>query len=924
MATSRDTFESVIYVNNEQAQDATEKLRQKLEKLNKEYEALNNAEEKDIKLILKKKKQIDDTTRSLESITEGTENYKKALDNLSEHSMEKLVKMQRLIESELKKTKPDTEEWKKLADEHARVTERLNSLRTAYKHVGTEQTGLAAKLNKIQGLWVVGTGILGKVATALRGIAKVTKEVINASQTMGDKWNNAMSAMKTTTEAFFMALSSGNWDAFNGGLREAIKNAHRLAEDLDTIGSYQISEGVMQSKYLADYSEQRATALDTDASPEERRKALEQMENDMEHYSAFVKSKGEEVFKTLQDSFEAWKGLTFDSEEEFESFFVRLYEYTNIGKDEAVENLKSLYQEFDDIRNRYYVAEGNSNNAAYLKQLSQQMKDAETSFFNAYNSSTKETQALYKAWELNDKKLKDLSDWFKQYADSVRLVSQYKIQTERTSNRVNKQLSGEDDDETAARKREQAAEAAYQAQLKRLEKERYATQQHYAEMYMKGEIDKKAYDAQMIVLEDAYLAEKLALNQRFGKDTDAISQTILDRQIKRYEEAKKTIKALVDDEANFDPNWEMKEPDDDEKEEERERREREFRERMEREEERRRAPLVQKAEEIRASIQETSLRSEYETEMMWVEKLHEKKMLSEEEYEAAKLKLRIDYAGKAAQKTNEILGAAADLSAAIQSAETANLEAEYQARLTAAGDNAEKREQIEAEYEAKKLELEKKYADISMAINIAQTIANGAAGVVKALADPGGVAGTILAATIGATTAAQIATIIAQRNAIKSQTVSMPTSSAAGDFSTETSGGNIGSRVVTGYARGGYTEDHTTLTTVGERGTEWIAPHWMVKQNPITFANLESYRRAGSHGRSGSVARGFADGGYTPGAEGGENGFSAQLAAILSANTDASNRLASLIEKGVHAYVVLSELNQAQDKQNRFNEKTSR
>ena len=213
-----------------------------------------------------------------------------------------------------------------------------------------------------------------------------------------------------------------------------------------------------------------------------------------------------------------------------------------------------------------------------------------------------------------------------------------------------------------------------------------------------------------------------------------------------------------------------------------------------------------------------------------------------------------------------------------------------------------------------------------MVINIAKAIAAGALAVMQAFAQLGPIGGAVAAALVGATTAAEVATIIAQRNAIKSQTVSMPTSSAsaAGDFSTETSGGNIGSRVVTGYARGGYTEDHTTLTTVGERGTEWIAPHWMVKQNPITFANLESYRRAGSHGRSGSVARGFADGGYTPDAEGGENGFSAQLAATLSANTDASNRLASLIEKGLHAYVLLSEIQQAQDRQNRFNYKTSR
>lgn len=911
MATSRDTFESVIYVNNEQAQDAIAAMTKELKENEKAYEKLLNTEGATKKELKAAEKAWKDSKQSLENVKQGVDNYRKALDNLNEQSIGKLVKMQRLLESELKKTKPDTKEWKELADQYQKVTKRISSLKTAYKEVGEKQSGLLATFNKLQGAWVVGIGVIGKVGAALKGVAKLTKEVINSSQTTGDAWNNAMSAMKTSTEAFFMALSSGNWDAFNGGLREAIKNAHRLAEDLDTIGSYQISEGVMQSKYLADYSEQRATALDTDASPEERRKALEQMENDMEHYSAFVKSKGEEVFKTLQDSFEAWKGLTFDSEEEFESFFVRLYEYTNIGKDEAVENLKSLYQEFDDIRNRYYVAEGNSNNAAYLKQLSQQMKDAETSFFNAYNSSTKETQALYKAWELNDKKLKDLSDWFKQYADSVRLVSQYKIQTERTSNRVNKQLSGEDDDETAARKREQAAEAAYQAQLKRLEKERYATQQHYAEMYMKGEIDKKAYDAQMIVLEDAYLAEKLALNQRFGKDTDAISQTILDRQIKRYEEAKKTIKALVDDEANFDenykPQWQIDEEDEYESKQKQRRQDsyNQYDESL--------SPIVQKAEEIRASIQETSLRSEYETEMMWVEKLHEKKMLSDEEYEKAKLKLRMDYAGKAAQKTNEILGAAADLSAAIQSAETANLEAEYQARLTAAGDNAEEREAIEAEYEQKKLEMKKKYADVDMVINIAKAIASGALAAVEAFAAAGNpILGAVFAAIVAATTAAEVASIIAQRNAIKNASVSSSGSSAP----------SSGTRGMTGYAEGGYTEDHTTVTTIGERGTEWVAPHWMVRQNPTTFANLERYRRAGSGGRSGSMARGFADGGFT-------DTLNDNIAENAMTKADIEVAVEAAIVKSmqngaIRAYLVRNDLTELDAQTNRFKKQTSR
>lgn len=338
--------------------------------------------------------------------------------------------------------------------------------------------------------------------------------------------------------------------------------------------------------------------------------------------------------------------------------------------------------------------------------------------------------------------------------------------------------------------------------------------------------------------------------------------------------------------------------------------------------------IYAKRDSIVAALENDSMQKEYDIEMQWAEKLHEQELLTDEEYERRKLQLKLDYASKAAEELSQISEKASSLVNAIRSAETAHAEAEYQAQLTAAGDNAQQREAIETRYEQRKLDIQKKYADADMVINIAKAVAAGALAAVEAFAAAGGnpILGGVFAAIIAATTAAEVATIIAQRNAIKSQTVSMPTSSAsaAGDFSTETSGGNIGSRVVTGYARGGYTEDHTTLTTVGERGTEWIAPHWMVKQNPITFANLESYRRAGSHGRSGSVARGFADGGYTPGAEGGENGFSAQLAATLSANTDASNRLASLIEKGLHAYVLLSEIQQTQDRQNRFNDKTSR
>ena len=202
-----------------------------------------------------------------------------------------------------------------------------------------------------------------------------------------------------------------------------------------------------------------------------------------------------------------------------------------------------------------------------------------------------------------------------------------------------------------------------------------------------------------------------------------------------------------------------------------------------------------------------------------------------------------------------------------------------------------------------------------MAINIAQTIANGAAGVVKALADPGGVAGTILAATIGATTAAQIATIVAQRNAIKNTS---PGASGGGGSAPTT-----GSREITGYAEGGYTGAGGKYEPAGiVHHGEWVAPKWMVQSNPVVFSNLERYRRSGSGGRSGSVARGFADGGFTDPVNGKIAG-NAMTKADIEAAVEAA--IAKSMQNGaIRAYLVRNDLTELDAQTDRLKQQTSR
>ena len=252
---------------------------------------------------------------------------------------------------------------------------------------------------------------------------------------------------------------------------------------------------------------------------------------------------------------------------------------------------------------------------------------------------------------------------------------------------------------------------------------------------------------------------------------------------------------------------------------------------------------------------------------------------------------------------------------ALKEAESAKLEAQYQADLTAAGDNAEQREQIEAEYEQKKLDLQKKYADTEMAINIAKTVAAGALAAIQAFAQLGPIAGAVAAALIAVTTAMEVATIVQQRNAIKNSSVSSSSSSS--------SSAKTGTRTITGYAEGGYTQDHTTLTTVGERGREWVGPAWMVKKNPVMFANLERYRKAGSHGRSGSVSSGFADGGFAGGDGSSAGSGSANLAIDIEAAVETAIRR-SMADGAIRAYLVRKDLTELDNQTERFKNQTSR
>lgn len=410
----------------------------------------------------------------------------------------------------------------------------------------------------------------------------------------------------------------------------------------------------------------------------------------------------------------------------------------------------------------------------------------------------------------------------------------------------------------------------------------YADEQRALKMSLTAqEITQDEYDSQMLESKVRYLKDKLELAAEYGQDEKDI--------MKAYEEAIKESQDLA------------------------------F-EQMEK--------LKKQAKDVTDELHPKEARAKKENlELKELQMLYDLKLITEEDFQKRKRNIIKKYNKENldddlgnikdyASKANSIMEQAANFVNALRENASAKLEAQYQADLTAAGDNAEKREQIEAEYEQKKLDLQKKYADVDMAINIAKAVAAGALAAVEAFAAAGGnpVLGAVFAALIAMTTAVEVASIVAQRNAIKNMSVNNSGSSSA----------KTGKRTVNGYAEGGYTEDHTTLTTVGEKGREWVGPAWMVRQNPVMFANLERYRKTGSHGRSGSISKGFAEGGFTASnpAQAGSVDAAFNMSDLEAAVEAAIRR--TMADGAIRAFVVRKDITELDNQTNRFKSMTSR
>lgn len=497
-----------------------------------------------------------------------------------------------------------------------------------------------------------------------------------------------------------------------------------------------------------------------------------------------------------------------------------------------------------------------------------------------------------------------------------------------------------------------APKVSYEDASKALEKQQAQELNLLKQSYADKEIAETEYTEKVNKIRLEHLQQKLALAQKYGEDETSAMSAWLDETIRQMEAANKEAEKLAQEKKQ---QQEKAAADDQKKKEEQLAAEQKHLEDLKRLAERFKKELLSPVDlynEEKSKLDELRSRNliteeEYQKLLLELKKKYASKSISDidsntnlgiwekyelekealkqffeegeigwEEYEKSVKELRIKYTQQTIETIASTLNTIGNFVSSMRDFEMAQAEAQYQADLTAAGDNAEKREQIQAEYEQKKLDIQKKYADADMAINIAKAIAAGALAAIQAFAQLGPVAGAVFAGVIAATTAMEVATIVAQRNAIMNTTVS---SSGGGGSNVPT-----GSRVPTpdGFSDGGFTptddDDNTPVGIV--HANEWVAPSWMIKKNPVMFARLEQYRQSGH--RPETISSGYRDGGYTS-----QPTIVTQQPDLseLNRTLDRLGRTLDDIDKnGIQSFMSYNQYKEFIDRHNRFKKITSK
>lgn len=873
-----------------QAESQCESLRKAISDTGNEMAKMKAEGKENTAEYEKLSRQLKNYNSALKTSTKETDSYTAALST-NQMSIKQLNQHARTLRSALssmhKEANPQL--WNKYNNELIATNKRLAELK-----VGTEQIkgGFSTFFNNIAQGFTTANAVMAGFNAFVGTVKNVLNGIVTQTMVWQDKWEMFTTKMSAGWNQFIANLFQGK-DVIKGTISDAVEAAEQAKLLMDELFERNNSLKIQQAKAQVQINEQQAIVRDVTKPEEERLAAVEKI---LEIENELAKTKKEVAEQEQEASFRQLTVRTKLDQEELKS----IIEEYNINRDLFLQAGK--YNELLDRRektekaiartNRLIARQGGSE-GGLEETLQNEKQELQSVKEQIAALSTEEILKAAKVLRQYDLANDDLVLSYVTATEKIIMAQEEQSRLEATMatrrGRLVNQMN--DADQEAADKAysdaKSSAETAYRQQLNDLKQsllDREISQEEYNEKAQQAEIDR--------------LEKIKQINQQYGKDITEIDGQILDVRLKAQSgQARDTSSWLKDD---LDPSTFMQK----------------IREKSGGAKSGLAGGgLATPGEKQEGDSPDSSL---IDQELAMLDSLHEQKLISEEEYLARRTALTQKYNENSEQTelegwtsrlqvANSMLSQMEGAVNAAREAEYASLDAWKAKELAAAGDNAEKREQIENEYEAKKLDIQKKYANVDMGIQIAKTIASGALAVMQAWAQLGPVAGSIMAAIVAATTAAQVATIVAQRNAIMNATPGSSASSGAGAVQV---------RTVKGFSDGGYTGDGGRLEVAGvvHRG-EYVVPQPELRDPAVAsmVASIESRRRRRT---SSHALPGYAEGGYvtSPGLSG--HGAENLLERILEAVEQTNSR-------PVKTYVTLTDLDAQQKLRTKFRNATS-
>ncbi len=710
---------------------------------------------------------------------------------LQNMTMNQLRKRYQELQREMNNTSKaaDPKAWESLKSQLDETKDAMNDLggKTQKTEGVMISWGSALKV----GLMGILAGFGQEVISGIRNLLDFEK-IINSNQATGDKFAATMAGLKNAFDTFRVSLATMDFSNFTENLKSAYNVAYDATMIMDELFERQNSFRIQDIQVKAEIEDLYEVMNNVNLSYEQRKSASERIQQ-------LTRSQAEIQKGIYKDEAEANKMLLAErtklSDEQLQ-FFVDEYNNNREVIQQAAEYL-DLQEKIKEARNKSRGTQTSYGVTVY-SDYAEEIKEAELEMeaFELKNSqvlsSIKQVAEITRGYNRSNDELVN------NYVESRVKMLSVDVESERSLRRVNNNynsmLKGIAS-EAAARQKEIAQqsvkqqEESYNKEIAAAQKANNEKLTGYKEMLIAGHMSQEEYNRKLEALEEELVEKKIEINMVYSKSIDELQSQLLDRQIERINRFKTKLDAIrkqIDD--TLDKSVEKTFKTDSDK----------ISAEIDESLSYMDTAAAKASEYFKERKSELDVQKElHSAELQELQDALDLKMLSEEQYHEAVKKLdqeswqkRFDINSKGAKKVLDIVSEALAIASSVitqmQEVETTKLEGQKQRELSLYGDSYEKRTEIEQKYEKKKLEIQQKYADMDMAVKIAQALANGALGIMTAIAQLGPLAGPAIA-IISATTAAQVAMIAAQRMAIKNA------STGAGRSS-----GGIGTRTVIG------------------------------------------------------------------------------------------------------------------------------